>query len=147
MRARNLATGFPTVTLDTPIYEAARLLAEQDLPGLIVVDEQGLPSSILPGTQVLRLAVPGYCQEDPALARVVDEAHADLFLRSLAGKTVREALPREPRELPVTDPDATVLELAALMARTRSPLVAVVDDGRLVGAVTLQALLDWAVSA
>ncbi len=33
------------------------------------------------------------------------------------------------------------------MARTRSPLVAVVDDGRLLGAVTLQALLDWAVAA
>lgn len=147
MRARDLATQFPTVTLDTPVYDAARLLAEQDLPGLIVVDGRESPLTILPGTQVLRLAVPGYCQDDPALARVVDEEHADRFLRSLAGKTVREALPREPRELPVTDPDATVLQLAALMARTRSPLVAVVDDGRLVGAVTLQALLDWAVSA
>ncbi|MGP3921117.1 CBS domain-containing protein [Nonomuraea sp. 10N515B] len=147
MRARDLVSDFPTVTLNTPIVEAARLLADQDLPGLIVVDERGLPLSIMPGTQVLRLAVPGYCQEDPALARVVDEAHADRFLRSLAGKAVREALPREPRELPETDPDATVLELAALMARTRSPLVAVVDDGRLLGAVTLQALLDWAVAA
>ncbi|MFI7699967.1 CBS domain-containing protein [Nonomuraea sp. NPDC049480] len=147
MRARDLATQFPTVTMDTPVYNAARLLAEQDLPGLIVVDGRESPLTILPGTQVLRLAVPGYCQDDPALARVVDEEHADRFLRSLAGKTVREALPREPRELPVTDPDATVLQLAALMARTRSPLVAVVDDGRLVGAVTLQALLDWAVSA
>ena len=27
----------------------------------------------------------------------------------------------------MVDPDATVLEIAALMARTRSPLVAVVD--------------------
>ncbi|WP_327092584.1 CBS domain-containing protein [Nonomuraea sp. NBC_01738] len=42
----------------------------------------------------------------------------------------------------VADPDATVLELAALMARTRSPLVAVLEHGRLVGAVTLQALVD-----
>jgi CBS domain-containing protein len=147
MRARDLASDFPTVALDTPVVEAARLLADQDLPGLIVVDEEGLPSSILPGTQVLRLAVPNYCQDDPALARVVDEPHADRFLQALAGRTVREALPREPRELPATDPDATMLELAALMARTRSPLVAVVDDGRLLGAVTLQALLDRAVAA
>ncbi|WP_267898096.1 CBS domain-containing protein [Spongiactinospora gelatinilytica] len=44
--------------------------------------------------------------------------------------------------MPVTDPNATVLELAALMARTHSPLVAVVEEGRLLGAVTLQALLD-----
>ncbi|MEV4800402.1 CBS domain-containing protein [Nonomuraea sp. NPDC049421] len=147
MRARVLAADFPTVTLDTSVAEAARLLAEQDLPGLIVVDDQGLPLSVLSGTQVLWLAVPGYCRDDPALARVVDEPHADHFLRSLAGRTVREALPRESRELPVTDPDATVLELAALMARTRSPLVAVVEGGRLIGAVTLQALMDWAVSA
>jgi CBS domain-containing protein len=143
MRARDLAVEFPTVTMDTPALEAAKLLAEQDLPGLIIVDDDGRPLSILPGTQVLRLAVPAYCQDDPALARVVDEAHADLFLRKLGGKTVRECLPAQPRELPMADLKATVLELAALMARTRSPLVAVVgDDGRLVGAVTLQGLLD-----
>ncbi|MFD9947451.1 CBS domain-containing protein [Nonomuraea sp. NPDC059023] len=147
MRARDLLVDFPIVTLDTPVIEAARLLADQDLPGLIVVDERGLPSSILPGTQVLRLAVPGYCQDDPALARVIDEAHADQFLQALADRTVQSALPKAERELPITDPDATVLELAALMARTHSPLVAVVEDDRLLGAVTLQALLDRALAS
>ncbi|PZG10081.1 CBS domain-containing protein [Nonomuraea aridisoli] len=143
MRARDLLADFPTVGLDSPVIDAARLLADQDLPGLIVVGDEGSPVTILPGTEVLRLAVPAYCQDDPALARVVDEAHADAFLHGLDGRTVREALPRQRRELPLTDPDATVLELAALMARTRSPLVAVVgDDRRLIGAVTLQALLD-----
>ncbi|UBU17450.1 CBS domain-containing protein [Nonomuraea gerenzanensis] len=144
MRARDLAVDFPTVTLDTPALEAARLLADRDLPGLILVDESGRPLSILPGTQVLRLAVPAYCQDDPALARVVDEAHADRFLHRLVGKSVRECLPEQPRELPVTDSKATVLELAALMARTRSPLVAVMDRDELIGAVTLQSLLDHA---
>jgi CBS domain-containing protein len=144
MRARDLAVDFPTATLDTPALEAAKLLAERDLPGLILVDPDGRPLSILPGTQVLRLAVPAYCQDDPALARVVDEAHADLFLRRLGGRTVRECLPEQPKELPVADMKATVLELEALMARTRSPLVAVVDGGRLVGAVTLQSLMDHA---
>lgn len=147
MRARDLVTPYPTVTLDTPVAEAARLLATQNLRGLIVVDGDGKPLSILPGTQVLRLAVPGYCQDDPALARVVDEIHADAFLRTLAGRTVREALPREKRELPVTDPDATVLEVAALMARTHSPLVAVVGERGLEGAVTLQALMERALAA
>lgn len=140
MRARDLVADYPVVTLDTPVLEAARLLAEQDLPGLIVRGDEGL--TILPGTEALRLAVPRYIMDDPALARVVDEAHADKFLRALGGRTVREALPGERHDLPVTDPDATVVELAALMARTRSPLVAIVESGELIGAVTLQALLD-----
>lgn len=144
MRARDLTAPFPTVTLDTSVHEAARLLSEQRLPGLIVLDGRGRPLSILPGTQVLRLAVPAYCMEDPMLTRVVDEAHADRFLRRLDDRTVRQCLPEEPRELPVAEPKATMLELAALMARMHSPLVAVVDDGRLIGAVTLQSLLEHA---
>lgn len=147
MRARDLASGFPTVTLSTPAMDAARLLADQDLPGLIVLDEAGAPSQILPGTQVLRFAVPRYCQEDPALARVVDEQHADLFLNALSGKTVSEVLPEKPRELPVVDEDATVLEVAAMMARMRSPVVAVVSGETMLGAITLDSLLDRMLSS
>ncbi|MEU4573230.1 CBS domain-containing protein [Nonomuraea sp. NPDC023979] len=141
MRARDLVSDFPTVTLDTRAADAARLLAEHGLPGLIVLNDDGRPRTILPGTQVLRLAVPRYCLDDPALARVVDEEHADAFMRGLGERTVRETLPEQPRELPIADGDATLLELAALMARTHSPLVAVVDDGALLGGVTLQALM------
>ncbi|BCJ75144.1 hypothetical protein CS0771_46880 [Catellatospora sp. IY07-71] len=141
MRAADLVVPYPTVTLSTSAMEAARILADADLPGLIVVDEHGAPFAVLPGTQVLRLAVPSYCQDDPLLARLVDEAAADVFIRELGDRTVRELLPPQPHELPVVSPQATALEIAALMARTRSPLVAVVD-GVLEGAVTLHGLLD-----
>ncbi|MEV6967885.1 CBS domain-containing protein [Hamadaea sp. NPDC051192] len=141
MRAADLVQPYPTVTLTTPAIEAARILADADLPGLIVVDNQGRPFAVLPGTQVLRLAVPSYCQDDPALTHLIDEAAADVFVRELGDRTVRELLPPQPHELPVVPPQATALEMAALMARTRSPLVAVVDGG-LLGAVTLHALLD-----
>jgi CBS domain-containing protein len=138
-----LAAPFPTVTAQTSALEAARLLAGQNLPGLIVVDEQGRPATVLPGTQVLRMAIPSYCQDDPALARVIDEAAADVFLRGVGNRTVAELLPRDWRELPVVDPDATVLEIAAVMARSRSPLVAVAGRGQpMVGAITLDAMLD-----
>jgi predicted transcriptional regulator len=142
MRAHDLAAPFPTVTLGTSALEAARLLAANDLPGLIVVDGRGHPTTVLAGTQVLRMAIPRYCIDDPTLARVVDEEHADTFMADLADRTVAELLPERPGELPVVDPDATVLEIAALMARARSPLVAVVGDGEMQGAITLDALLD-----
>ncbi|HZA84141.1 MAG TPA: hypothetical protein VFC13_22150, partial [Actinomycetes bacterium] len=111
VRAGELAAPYPTVTLDTPAIEAARRLASESLPGLIVVDAAGRPSTILPGSQVLRMAVPRYCQEDPALARVIDEAAADLFLRELRDRTVAQCLPAERRELPVVEQGATVLQV------------------------------------
>ena len=143
MRASDLAVEYPTVTMQTPAIEAARILASGDLPGLIVVDEADKPLLVLAGTQVLRLAVPLYIQDDPPLARVIDEAAADMFLRELDGRTVQECLPDKPKEPPIVDLRSTALEMAALMARTRSPLVAVTrPDGGLVGVVTIHALMD-----
>ncbi|HEY1180264.1 MAG TPA: CBS domain-containing protein, partial [Phytomonospora sp.] len=141
MRARDLAVRFPTVRRHTLAIEAARLLAGQDLPGLIVVDDEGLPCKVLPGTQVLRMAVPGYCQDDPVLARVIDEPEADLFLRELGDRTVGDGLEEADRELPVVDGVATALEIASVMAASSSPVVAVVEGGAMLGAVTLDALL------
>jgi CBS domain-containing protein len=80
--------------------------------------------------------------EDPALAGVVDEATADVSVRLLDGRTVRDCLRDGHGELPVVRPDATLLAVAALMARTGSPLVAVTDDDhRFLGVVTVEALL------
>jgi CBS domain-containing protein len=143
MRARDLAAPFPSIRLDAPAIEAARLLAGQDLPGLIVLDERDRPFTVLPGPEVLRMAMPRYCLDDPTLARVIDEAAADLFLRELGDRTVAQCLPTPRRELPVVLPEATVLEVAAVMARSRTPLVVVVDPGsEFLGTITLDALLD-----
>ncbi|SDR21907.1 CBS domain-containing protein [Thermostaphylospora chromogena] len=142
MRARDLLVDLPVIGLDSPVIDAVSLLIDQDLPGLIVVDDDGSLFTVLSATEVLRLAVPVYHQEDPILARVEDEAHADALLRRLSGRTVRSCLPPRPHELPVSGPDATVVEVAVLMMRTRIPLVAVVEGGRLLGALTLKTLLE-----
>lgn len=142
MRASELAVPCPAVTMDTAAADAARLLAGRNLPGLVVVDAEGRPLTVLSGTQVLQMAVPEYCQDDPALARVVEEPTAGLLLGELAGRTVDGCLPERHRELAVVGPDATALEMAALMARTGCPLVAVTGaDGRMSGVVTLDTLL------
>ena len=149
MRARDLAEPFPIVTPDTDAMVAARAMAGQRLPGLIVCDDDGKPYTILPGSQVLRFLIPAYIQDDPGLARALDADASDQLCRGLVTSTVRDLLPRpqELDELPVVDADATSLEVAAVMARLHSPLVAVVDDGgggrdRVVGAITVSRLLE-----
>jgi CBS domain-containing protein len=144
MLARDLVVPVPSVGMDDDALDAARLMAEQRLPGLVVCDQAGgRPVRILPGTQVLRFVIPPYVQDDPALARVLSAKASDHVLRELAGRTVREVLSHPPDvDLAVANPDDTLLELAALMARTHSPLVAVVENDRLIGCVTLTRLLD-----
>jgi CBS domain-containing protein len=142
MRAREIAVGVPTVTMRDPVVKAVQLMAVARMPGMVVVDDDGRPLAVLPGSQVLKLSIPVAYQEDPMLVRTVDETSADAFWRELGGLVVGDCLPRgATRPLTVTG-DATLLEIAALMGRGRSPLVGVVDDdGVLTGVITLDRLL------
>lgn len=140
-----MAEQFPVVGLDSDALEAATLLAKNRLPGLIVTDERGKPHSVLPASQVVRFLVPSYVQDDPSLARVINEPDADKIAEKLAGLTVRKLLPARPAELAVANADDTVLEIAALMARLRSPLIVVVDGDQILGAITASRLLELAI--
>ncbi len=146
MLAKDLASPYPTVQMATSAREAAQLLADQHLPGLIVVDEHDHPIAILPGSQVLRLLIPRYVQDDPALARVLEEKYADKMCEVLDNRTVRDMLPTDRVTLPVVAPDDTVLEIAAIMAANRSPVVAVVEQrnrkAAMIGAISVATLLD-----
>lgn len=145
MKARELAEPYPAVAQDRGAVDAARLLVEEKRLGLIVVDDQDRPVAVLPSSQVLRLIIPGYIRDDRTLAGVVDDDFVDHMCDALEGKTVAELLPKERAKIPVVGPDESVLEVAALMAAERSPLVAVVEGpgtkGPLVGAITLPAVL------
>lgn len=145
MRARELVEEYPTVRLDTDAMEAARMLAHKRLVGLIVSDGDGKPYTVLPGSQVLKFLVPQYVQDDPALARVYDEKASDELCAALTKSVVRDLLPsrQDVDEIPIVDPDATVIEMAAVMARVHSPVIAVVDkENHYLGAVTVRRLLE-----
>ncbi|WP_019059614.1 CBS domain-containing protein [Streptomyces prunicolor] len=151
MRARDLAVEYETVGLDSDAMDAARLMAEHRLPALLVVDERGTPKAILPASQMIKILVPVYVIEDPTLAAVVDERHADRLCQALKGRKVRDCLSKTVPAPPVAAPDDTVLEVAAQMAQVRSPLVAVVEKntagGRLLGVITASHLLERLLAA
>ncbi|MFJ8669906.1 CBS domain-containing protein [Streptomyces sp. NPDC093600] len=145
VRARNLAEPYPFVTTDDDAVAAARMLAEKSLPALLVLDADGGPYAIVPGSQVLRQALPEYVVDDPLLAPAIGgRADAEIAER-LEGLTVAEWLPRQLFPPPYVGPDALPMEVAALMARTPSPLIAVIerdaDHVQLVGTVTAARLM------
>jgi CBS domain-containing protein len=142
VRAEEIVEEFPVVNIDSPALDAVRLLAEHRLNGLVVVtNTSDTPYAILPASQVVRFIVPGYVQEDPGLAGVFTESMADQAAEKLGGKTIRDMLPKQRQYVPVVDADDTIIEVAELMARVRSPLVAVVKKTRLHGVITASRLL------
>ena len=123
------------------------MLADQGLPGLVVLDAQGCPLVILAASQVLRFAIPEYIEEDPGLAAVIPEASADLLCSVLSGKSIaelmpaKEYLPKRERDRPIVPPDATAMQIASVMSHQHSPMVAVMDHGQILGVITVHRLL------
>jgi CBS domain-containing protein len=144
VRARELAVPAPVVESDRLVGDALRVLLSAGLPGLVVHDASGF--LVIPASQVLRVALPRYVRDDPSLARVWDEASADALSSRLDALTVADlvqALDRQERTPDTAvDGDATLVEVAAVMAAAHVPLVAVVDDGRFLGVVTVNGLVE-----
>jgi CBS domain-containing protein len=147
MRAEEIAEDFPLVRTDSDALDAARLIAEHHLPGLLVTDTSGKPYAVLPASQVLQFIVPRYVQDDLSLAGVLSESMADQAANSLRGKTVRDVLPDHLLNIPAVNAHDTIIAVAAKMARLRSPLIAVTKDGRLLGVITASRLLAAALKS
>ncbi|MGW7451102.1 CBS domain-containing protein [Streptomyces sp. NPDC054787] len=151
MPARDLAEPYPYITTEDDAIDAVRLLAERNLPALLVLDTDGHPYAAVPGSQLVRQLVPEYVREDPLLAPVIDERHAEAMAEQLAGRTVAEWLPARTFKPPYVGPDAGTMEVAAAMARTHVPLVAVVersgDQSRLLGVVSAAGLMRHLLAA
>jgi CBS domain-containing protein len=54
---------------------------------------------------------------------------------------IRDMLPKQPQSVPVVDADDTLIEVAEVMARMRSPLATVVKGRKLLGVITASRLL------
>ncbi len=147
MRAEDLEEKFPIVPIDSDAVDAAHMIAEHNLPGLLVTDAAGKPCAVLPTFAILRFILPRYVQDDLALAGVLGEPAADQAVQNLAGKTVGDVLPDYLRDIPSVDARATVTKVAAEMARQRSPLIAVTKDGKLHGVITASRLLAAALKS
>lgn len=141
MHAEEIAEDFPVVSIDSNALEAARMLAVHRLPGIVVTDSSGKPHAVLPASEVVRFIVPQYVQDDPALAGVLNESMADKAADKLGNKKVRDVLPEHLLDVPAANADDTIIEVAALMARLRSPLIAVMKDGKMHGVITASRLL------
>ncbi|MBC6461801.1 CBS domain-containing protein [Actinomadura sp. HBU206391] len=135
MRAEHLAEQFPCVGLDDQALEAARLIVRHGLSGVVVTDRMRRPCAAVSVYDVLGFVVAPYVYESACLARVYDEASADLSACRLADQRVRGMLSDPPAQASEVSGRATAIELAVAMKRLHTSLIVVQDSGRACGAV------------
>ncbi len=133
------------VRRDTTGAEAARVIAEYRLSGLVVAGEDGVPIAVVPGSQILSVVLPQYVRDEPNLAHAYDEAGADELCGALNRATLGELL--EAKRLtgtkpPSVLPEDTLIEIASAMDTARTPVILVVDrEGSFHGVITLSRVL------
>jgi CBS domain-containing protein len=135
------------VQADAPASDAARLLADQNVRAVLVVDAAEVLVGVLSDTMLLRALLPAYVEEAETLAGVLDERAANLVRRQIEVKQVSDLIKDASPEIPALDDDDTLIEVASLMVRLRTPLVGVRREGRLIGGITINALLDRLLAA
>jgi CBS domain-containing protein len=142
MKARNLASPQATLRSDAPAVEAAAVLSRHDVRALLVINADGAFVGVLSDSELLRVLLPPVVHENEALARVFEERASEELFRRLEGRRVRDLLPAERGSPPVVEGDDTLVEVAAAMVRSRASLVGVLDEGRLVGGISIDDLIS-----
>lgn len=147
MHAADVVETLPTARPDDDALTAVQMVIENNLPGLIVADDTGV-IGCLSSIDLLLAALPRYLQDDPGLARVFDEEHADRIAERLVGKRVRDILGEAVNPIPIARGQATVVEVAEQMVQSRTPVVLVQrQGGDTLGVVTANGLLGLLATA
>lgn len=134
LRARDVMTS-PAVTVrpDTPVVEAARIMARRRISGLPVVDEEGrLVGIVTEADLLLKEAGPGGL---PLLAFHAESPPPEVLplLRRYEGRLVADVMTQE---VVAAQEDTPLHQVAALMARKNVNRVPIVRGRQVVGIVS-----------
>ena len=75
MHASDLETTLPLVDRHTPVLDAARMIAGERLPVLVIADDHGRPAAVISAVDVLSLLIPSYLRDDAS--RIVPASRAE----------------------------------------------------------------------
>ena len=141
MKARDLCHAYPEFPSSARADDLADVLRRQDVRAVLVLSPAGELMGVVSDSSLLRRLLPSYVDEDESLAGVVGEDASTLMQSRLGGLIAADLVLGEQEERPVVDADDTLIEVASVMVRSRSPAVGVVDRGRLLGGIGIEDLL------
>ena len=137
-----MTTEIITVSPETEIVQATKLLLENRINGVPVLDETGRLVGILCQSDLIaqqqKLPIPSFFTLLDGLIPLTSEKQIDKQVRKIAAVTVAEAMTPNPVTV---QPDTNIEEVAALMVDRNFHTIPVVDEGKLVGIVGKEDIL------
>jgi len=137
LKARDIMTkDVVTVTPDTEIVKAAKLLLENHFNGLPVVDDKGRLVGIICQDDLIvqqkKLPLPSLFTFFDGLIPLTSYRSLEKEMGKIVATTVAQAMTTDPITI---DPDATLEDIATLMVNNNVHTLPVLDNDRLVGVI------------
>ena len=137
-----MTTELITVSPETEIVQATKLLLDNRINGVPVLDETGRLVGILCQSDLIaqqqKIPIPSFFTLLDGLIPLISEKQIDKQVRKIAAVTVAEAMTPNPVTV---QPDTNIEEVAALMVDRNFHTIPVVDEGELVGIVGKEDIL------
>ena len=131
-----------TVSPETEIVHAAKLLLENRINGAPVMDKMGKLVGILCQSDLIaqqkKLPIPSFFTLLNGLIPLISKKQIEKQIRKIAAITVAQAMTPNPVTV---QPDMDIEEVAALMVDNNFHTIPVVDEGELVGIVGKEDIL------
>lgn len=131
-----------TVSPETKIAEAARLVLEKGVNGLPVVDNQGRLKGIICQSDLIaqqeKVPLPSFFTILDSFIPLTSYKNFEREVQKIAAVKVEEAMTRD---LVVVHPETSLEEVATLMVDKNIHTLPVVDQGKLVGVIGKEDIL------
>ena len=137
-----MTTELITVSPETEIVKATKLLLENRINGVPVTDETGKLVGILCQSDLIaqqkKLPIPSFFTLLNGLIPLISDKQLEKQIQKIAAITVAQAMTPNPVTV---QPDMNIEEVAALMVDRNFHTIPVVDEGELVGIVGKEDML------
>jgi len=143
VRARDIMSpGIVSVSPETRIPEAARVLLENHYNGLPVIDQEERLVGIICQEDLIvqqkKLPLPSFFTLLDGVIPLTSPRHLDQEMQKMAATTVGQAMTPNPVTI---DPETPLEEIATLMVKKKIHTLPVVEGGKVVGIVGKEDIL------
>ena len=142
-----MTTNIVTVSPETDVSQAARLLLEKHINGIPVVDSSGGIVGVLCQSDLIaqqkKISLPSLFTLLDGFISFSSTKNLDMEFKKIAAIKVSEAMTADPVTV---SPDTTIEEIATLMVNRGFHTIPVIQDGKLVGIIGKEDVLKTIIS-